>query len=250
MTDQGPAASASADRLARLRAWAIHILTATGALAGLMSLVEIFAGNAPMALIWLGVSMIIDALDGPLARRYRIAEVLPRVDGAVLDLVIDYATYTLIPAVFLYRFELVPEGLNIATAGFVLFTSLYCFANRDMKTRDNFFSGFPATWNLVVLYFFLLDSPAWVNLVVVLGLGVLTFVPVTFVHPFRVVMLRRLTMTMTVIWGGLALYLVLASREAVDLENSNPLAFWAFVAISFYFAGISAWRSIHGEASP
>ncbi len=113
-----------------------------------MSIAAILDGQAANALIWLGVAMLIDGVDGPLARRYRVAQVLPRVDGAILDHVIDYLTYAVIPAVFVYHFELLPQGLTFVGAGFVLVTSLYCFANKKAKTKDNFFSGFPAagTW--------------------------------------------------------------------------------------------------------
>ncbi len=233
--------------LDRVRAWAVHIFTASGALAGLMSLIHIFQGDAAGALIWLGVALVIDTLDGPLARRYSIDKALPQVDGAILDHVIDYTTYALIPAIFLYYFDFMPEGWAFPAAGLILVTSLYCFANKSLKTNDNFFSGFPATWNLVVLCFYILQTPATLNLIVVLVCAALTFVPVKFVHPFRVRALRPLTMALTFVWAGLALYLVLERGANSNLASSDPLAYWGFILVSIYFLLISFWRSIRGK---
>lgn len=231
----------------RLRAWSIHVLTAVGMLPALMALAAIFNEDAPLALIWLGIALAVDSLDGPLARRYRISEALPRIDGAVLDHVVDYTTYTMIPAIFLYRFGLVPDGFGLPAAGFILVASLYCFANKDMKTGDNFFSGFPAAWNIAVLYFYILNSDPVLNLIVVVLCGILVFVPVKFVHPFRVQLFRPWTIALTLLWAVLAVYLVLATRGGETAAAASPVAFWVFVMVSFYFLALSVWRSIRGR---
>jgi phosphatidylcholine synthase len=231
----------------RLRAWSIHILTAIGMVPGLMALAAIFENDAPLALIWLGIALAVDSLDGPLARRYRVTEVLPRIDGAILDHVVDYTTYTLIPAIFLYRFGLVPAGFELPAAGFIMVVSLYCFANKDMKTGDNFFSGFPATWNVAVLYFYILNSDPILNLIVVLVCGVLIFVPMKFVHPFRVRLLRPVTIPLTLVWAALAVHLVLESRGAAEAATASPTAYWVFIVVSLYFLALSVWRSLRGR---
>lgn len=127
----------------------------------------------------------------------------------MLDLVVDYLTYVLVPALFLYWFELLPAGWGLAGAGFVLLTSLYCFANVGMKTDDNYFVGFPALWNVVVLYLWLLDTPPAFNAVMVALLGVMTFVPMKFVHPIRVREWRRVTYASMVVWAPCAVSLLL-----------------------------------------
>lgn len=233
----------------RFQAWAIHVLTASGVVFGLLSLSAIQRGDAPWALIWLGVALVVDGFDGPLARRYRVDEVLPRVDGAILDHVIDYVTYALIPALFIYRFELMPAGWDMAAAAYIMVTSLYCFANKDLKTQDNFFTGFPAAWNLVVVHMHIVASSPGLNLAVVAALGVLTFVPVKFIHPCRVAFLRPVTIPLTVVWSLLGLYLILASAGARDLAAASPLAFWSFLAISAYLVAISILRSAWGRLS-
>ncbi|MFM8681535.1 MAG: CDP-alcohol phosphatidyltransferase family protein, partial [Alphaproteobacteria bacterium] len=197
----------------RAAGWAVHALTASGAFLGLLSMLEIVRGDARGALLWLGVALAVDGLDGPMARRLRIRDVIPKVDGAVLDLVVDYLTYVLVPAIFIYWFSLLPPDWSLAGAGFILVTSLYCFANIDMKTTDNYFVGFPAIWNVVALYMWVLDSPPAINAFVVLALGVLTFVPVKFVHPIRVRDGRDVTYASMLVWTTCALGLVLMAPE-------------------------------------
>jgi phosphatidylcholine synthase len=235
-----PRPSATGRLRRRAAGWAVHAFTASGALIGLLAMLAVIRGDARAALLWLGAALAVDALDGPIARKLRVREVLPTVDGAVLDLVVDYLTYVLVPAVFLYWFELMPPGWGLAGAGFILLTSLYCFANVEMKTSDNYFSGFPAIWNVVVLYLWVLSTPALVNAIVVLVLGVLTFVPVKFVHPVRVREARVLTYSSVIVWTMCALWLIAVSPD-------RPLWVLApWLAASAWLAFVSLRRTIRG----
>lgn len=225
-------------------AWGVHAFTASGVVAGLLAIAALITGDFRMVLLWLGAALLIDGFDGPMARKVKVTLYAPRFDGAVLDLVIDYLTYTVIPALMVYRFGLVPTGWAIPAAAYIMTTSLYCFGNRDMKTKDNYFSGFPATWNIVVLFFFIFWSPAWLNLLVIIALGILTFVPIKFIHPFRVKEYRPLTIAMTGIWGGLTFALVVTSEPNVAPGTNAPAIYWAWVVICLYFAWICIRRSI------
>ena len=223
----------------RAAGWAVHALTASGAVLGLMSMLEIVRGDARGALLWLGVALAVDGLDGPMARRLRIRDVIPKVDGAVLDLVVDYLTYVLVPAIFIYWFALLPADLGLPGAGFILMTSLYCFAYTDMKTQDNYFVGFPAIWNVVALYMWVLDSPPAINAAVVLALGILTFVPAKFVHPIRVRHRREVTYGATIVWTACSLGLVLFDRQA-------PWLLWPWLGASAWLAFASLRRTFMG----
>jgi phosphatidylcholine synthase len=234
----------------QIRALAVHMFTASGALVGLMSLVHLFRNDITGALMWLGIALVIDAIDGPLARKFRVSEVLPGVDGAILDHVIDYSTYTMIPAVIMYHVRFMPSGWDLTAAGLVVVSSLYCFANKTLKTRDNFFTGFPATWNLVVLGFYILETPPALNAVVLVLCVALTFVPLKFVHPFRVRAFRPLTMALTFVWGALAVFLVIQRGQYTGMLARTPWAYWGFIAVSVYFIVISIRRSIRGKPDP
>lgn len=235
----------------RLAGWGVHLFTASGIVAGLLAIDAVIGGDFRAALLWLGLAMIIDGFDGPMARRLEIARHVPQFDGAVLDLVIDYVTYTVIPALMIYRFGLVPEGWELPAAAAIMTTSLYTFGNRQMKTSDNYFSGFPATWNLVVLCFFVLRTDPSVNLAVIGILCVLTFVPIKFVHPFRVAAWRPLTISLTALWAILSVWLVIVGAGDAPPARAAPAAYWAWIACSLYVVGLGlrrSWAGASGES--
>ena len=133
-------------------AWLVHALTASGAVLALFAWAAVDRGEARVALLWLLTALAVDGVDGTLARRLRVDENAPRVDGAVLDLVIDYLTYVFIPTLLIWRTGLVLPQWAPYLAAAIQLSSLYVFARRDMKTQDGYFRGFPALWNLVAFY--------------------------------------------------------------------------------------------------
>jgi phosphatidylcholine synthase len=222
-------------------AWAVHALTASGAVIGLLALIAVIEGDARKALLWLGLALIVDGIDGPVARKLDVANRLPRFDGALLDLVVDYLTYVVVPAVMMWQFGWLGDGwIAAAAAGWVLFSSLYVFANLDLKTRDNYFVGFPAIWNVVALYMFVLGlDPAW-NLFFVAVLGAFSFTKVKSVHPLRVRDFRALTLASAGLW-------FVSSFALVWLAPERPeAALVAWAASSAWLLGLSFWRSFKG----
>jgi phosphatidylcholine synthase len=212
-------------------AWGVHLLTASGVVVGLLALLATVDGRPRQALGWLVVALAIDGLDGPLARILGTRTHAPKVDGMVLDLVVDYIPYVVVPALFLVQFEMLPAPVAVAGAAFVMFTSLYCFARADMKARDQYFVGFPATWNLVVFVLYLLGTPTWLNVVAVVGLGALTFTRIKFVHPVRVRELRRVTLPVIVLWLGTMVYLIVVHPEAPAWARAVVVAGVAYQAV-------------------
>src|SRR6185312_15708747 len=158
----------------------------------------------PLMFLWLGAALTVDAVDGPLARATNVAAVLPRWSGEVLDLVVDFTTYVFVPAYAVAAASLMPDAWAMVAAAAIVITGTLYFADREMKTADNFFRGFPAVWNLIVFYLLLLRPPALGSAAVIGLLAVLTFVPVRFVHPFRVRRLRSVTVAMLTLWAVLA----------------------------------------------
>ncbi|HEV2079295.1 MAG TPA: CDP-alcohol phosphatidyltransferase family protein [Allosphingosinicella sp.] len=167
-------------------AWLVHMFTASGAVLALLALMAIDQEQWRLALLWLFVAIVVDGIDGWFARWARVKEQAARIDGDTLDLVVDYLTYVFVPTIFIWRAGLVPPELGLWLAGAIQFSSLYLFARSDMKTSDNYFRGFPALWNLVAFYLFVLQAGPSAGAIVVILLVALTFAPVHFVHPFRV----------------------------------------------------------------
>ncbi len=219
--------------------FAVHIFTACGAACALLALIAATDARWAEMLLWLGVALIIDGADGTFARRLRVAEVLPRWSGDVLDLVVDVLNYVFVPAYALATSGLLPASLAVPLGVLIVITASLYFADRRMKTGDYYFRGFPAIWNVAAFYLFLLRPPSWLSAIVVVALAILTFVPIHFVHPIRIVRLRTLTLAAMSLWGLLAVFAV--------LKDLDP-GFWATVIlciVAVYFVGIGFLRQRH-----
>jgi len=224
----------------RLLAALVHVLTASGAGLALLALLAAARADWQTMFFWLGIALIVDAIDGPLARRVTVEAVLPRWSGERLDLIVDYLTSVAVPAFALCRSDLLPEAFRVAASLAIMLFSLVPFADREAKTADGYFSGFPAVWNMVCLYLFALAPPPMLSLAVVVILIALTFVPILWVHPFRVRRFRPLTMLVTALWGGAAI---------LALANPFPSPFWiqlALLATGAYLIGLGALRWLAG----
>ena len=154
---------------------------------------------------WLGAAFVVDAVDGTLARRFKVAETVPHIDGVVLDLVVDFLTYVVVPLVALWRSGLLAPPLAVFVCCVVCAASALYFADRRMKTHDLWFRGFPAIWNVLVFYLLVLRPAPLAATLVVIAAACLMFAPVVFVHPLRVVRLRSVTMTATGVWSAAAI---------------------------------------------
>jgi phosphatidylcholine synthase len=211
-----------------------------------LAIISIFNNDLVGAFLWLGLALLIDGLDGSLARKIGVTDKTPNIDGSALDLVIDYLNYVIIPALMIYWFQFVPPGWEIYIPAGIVAVSLYTFANINMKTSDYYFSGWPAIWNILVLYFYILGTNLWINLIVIIILYILTFVPIKFVHPLRVKNLRNYTIFATVLWGASTLKLVTANPNInLFLEEKIVMAIW--ILCSIYFASLCFTKSIKDE---
>lgn len=143
----------------KVGAFAIHVLTASGAALALIALILATGGHWTMMFACLGLALIVDGVDGPLARALRVKDVLPRWDGAGLDFVVDFTTYVFVPAYAIAASGLLPDGLGVPAAALIVITGALYFADRSMKTDDNYFRGFPAVWNVIAFYLYVLMPP-------------------------------------------------------------------------------------------
>jgi phosphatidylcholine synthase len=218
--------------VAQIRAFAVHIFTAAGAALALAALIFAVRGQWAAMFACLGVALFIDGIDGTIARRLKVAEVLPRWSGDVLDLVVDFLTYVFVPAYAIAAGGLMPDLFALTAGVVIVVTGALYFADRKMKTEDNYFRGFPTLWNAAAFYLFLLKPPAWLTVAVVAALAVLTFVPFKFVHPFRVMRLRMLNVTAVVLWAGLATVAILRNLDP------GPLVTVCLVVIALYVIGV------------
>ncbi|QDB99496.1 phosphatidylcholine synthase [Mesorhizobium sp. 8] len=190
------------------RAFSVHLLTASGSFLAFVSLVAASEERWTAMFWWLGLALLVDGIDGPVARKLEVKEILPTWSGELLDNIIDYVTYVMIPAFALYQRGFMGEGLSFLSAAIIVVSSAIYYADTGMKTKENFFKGFPVVWNMVVFTLFVIEPGQWTSFAIVVIAGILTFVPMNFIHPVRVVRLRSINLGMTLLWcafGALAL---------------------------------------------
>lgn len=232
----------------RLLGWLIHIFTASGAFVGLMALLAIYQHDWIKAFWWMGTAILIDAVDGVFARVVKIKLAVPQIDGALLDNIVDFFTYSMVPAFFLLVTPLLPEHWCVFCVIAITLASAYQFTQVDAKTSDHFFKGFPSYWNIVVFYLYFWQMNVWINLSILLTLAVLSFVPIKYVYPSRLdylthnKVLRYGMVLATTLWG-----IATAGLLWVYPQSSLPLVIVSmgylilYVVISLY----RTWVPLH-----
>jgi phosphatidylcholine synthase len=210
------------------RAFSVHLLTASGSFLAFLSLVAAAEQQWTAMFFWLGLALFVDGIDGPIARRLHVKQVLPTWSGELLDNIIDYVTYVLIPAFALYQSGFMGSGLSFLSAAIIVITSAIYYADTGMKTKENFFKGFPVVWNMVVFTLFVTEPGEWVSFAAVLICALFTFLPISFLHPVRVKRLRPINLSIFLAWCVLGLIALLQGLE------SGPVVQIGVAATSLY----------------
>jgi phosphatidylcholine synthase len=218
----------------RFRAFTIHIFTATGAALAFLALILATGGQWAAMFLCLGIALVIDGVDGPMARAFNVQSVLPRWSGDTLDLVVDFTTYVFVPAYAIAASGLLPQVLAVPAGIVVVISGALYFSDREMKTKDNYFRGFPAAWNLAAFYLYLLEPPEWVAAVAVVVLAGLSFAPIKFLHPLRVSHWRTLNIALLGLWAVLA-FIAVVRDLSPGLYISLPLC---LIAVYFFIVGL------------
>ena len=222
--------------------WLVHLFTASGAVFGLLALYAIHQEKFTLAFWFMGFAILVDAADGVLARLVRVKETAPQIDGALMDNLLDYFNYVMVPAYFLLVSDILPENYwAFIGAGAIALASAFQFSQTEAKTDDHFFTGFPSYWNIVVFYMFLWRLPPMVNLVVILFLAIMVFVPIRYAYPSRPDhlfgnnWLRVAFVILTILWGVAAAVLLWLYPETSRFWVAYSMGYAVFYAlISFY----------------
>ena len=222
----------------KTQAYLVHLLTASGAVFAMLALLDAAKGDWPSMFFWLVVAFAVDGIDGPLARKTDVQKNAPRLDGVLLDLIIDYLTYVFIPAFALFQSGLMPGWTGWIAIIVITFGSAIYFADTRMKTRDYSFSGFPACWNMVVLVLFAIKPGFLVILVLVLVLTLAMLLPIKFVHPVRTARWRVVTLPMAFAWTFFAGW-----AASVDFDP-HSWAHWGLVVTSLWLLGAGAAQQL------
>jgi phosphatidylcholine synthase len=216
-----------------IAAWGVHLFTASGAVWALLAILAVFEKDWKMMIVWMIVGMLVDGFDGMLARWADVKKYASGIDGALLDNILDYISYVLLPAVFLVKADVLPESVRLFGACSILITSAYQFTQTDAKTDDHHFKGFPSYWNIAALYMLLLNLPQWVNFGFLMLFNILVFVPIKYIYPSRNNYLRKMTLALTYLYGAIGIWGIL------QYPNQPKWVIWATLIYAVYYVVLS-----------
>lgn len=217
-------------------AWSVHIFTASGLLAAFMAILAVADHDFRSAFLWLLLAYFIDSVDGAFARLFKVKEVLPYMDGKTIDYVIDFATYAIIPAYFLYEADFIVEEWKLICAFVMLLVAALYYGKDGMVSDDMYFVGFPVVWNWVVFFmYFTFDFPSWLNVLFIFVFAALHFIPIKFAYPSQARRMKWVSI------GVAVLFLV----SIIGLVYSHPFkpiwAYWGAVLTIVYYAGLAIY---------
>ncbi|HLW92374.1 MAG TPA: phosphatidylcholine synthase [Roseiarcus sp.] len=225
-------------------ALSVHVLTASGGAVAVLALYAAIERNFAVMFAWLGLALIIDGVDGTLARAARVKEAAAMIDGVILDLVVDFLSYVLVPVVAIWRSDLMPTPIAFWIGLVITIASALYFADTRMKTADNWFRGFPALWNVLAFYLFVFRLPSFANAAILVIATALMFTPIVFVHPMRVVKLRVFTVAATGLWSLCAIVATLENLAAGSWTKAG------LALAALYFASLPLLRHSFWADSP
>jgi phosphatidylcholine synthase len=219
-------------------AWLAHLYTALGAVVAFLTIILIEQLRFQEAFWLMSLAVVIDATDGTLARAARVKEIIPWFDGDRLEDIIDYANYVIVPCWLLVHANLLPPPDAIWLSSLPLLASAYGFCQREAKTSDHFFLGFPSYWNIVVFYAYVLQLPLWINAFAIMLLSILVFVPIRYIYPSRSRQFRALTISLGTLWSLAVLAIIYLLPQP---PRSLILLSLLFPA---YYALLSLWLEL------
>lgn len=200
------------------------------------ALVAVVDYSPRVAIVWLLVAQVIDGIDGPIARRWLSDTAKPKYDGYILDLVIDYVTCVLVPAFFMYQFNVVPRNaIGMATIAAVLGSSALWFSRTEIENEEHWFLGFPASWNMIIPTIFIVSPRTDINVLICIGLSILSLTDIQFPHVLKVKTFRRCTITLMIVWSLLMVldsYLLPETNVVLKYAILIGPAWLAFVVVS------------------
>ena len=204
-------------------AWIIHLFTMSGVILGLKAIQAIGEKRPKDAMLWMLVAMVVDGIDGPLARAFHVREHVPILDGNSLDLMIDFLACVAAPAFFVHSFNMLPRSSSLFFAAVIMLSGVIWMSRTDMLTLDDYFVGFPAMWNIVITLLYLLGTNHAANIAAIMFFAVISFTKIKFVHPVRTRDFRQLTIGVMSVWLAVQIFLIvdLKSNDKYDADGPH-----------------------------
>lgn len=217
-----------------LLAWAVHVFTASAAFVGVLTLVKIYHQQYLQALWLMGITVVIDAVDGSFARLAHVKKVLPTIDGTLLDNIVDYLNYVITPCFFLIvKPEMLPASYSLFIIVAITITSAYQFCQADAKTPDHFFKGFPCYWNFAIFYMFIFNTSMTFNACILIIFCVMIFIPIKYVYPSRIDYLTKSKGLKVMMHSCSLLYGISSSLLLIQYPTRENV--WIAISLGYIF---------------
>ncbi|MGQ4003266.1 phosphatidylcholine synthase [Francisellaceae bacterium CB52] len=184
--------------LQKIYAWLVHLFTSLGAVFGILAIIYAIEAakanvlgdvgayhyNIKLSMYAIIIAVFIDAIDGSLARLVDIKKLAP-LDGALLDNIIDFTTYSIVPCIWVYVSSVVSTDWLIPIIIMITISSSYQFCQMNAKTDDHFFVGFPSYWNVIIIFMLCFQSSQEANQITIIILTIFSFIPIKYIYLSR-----------------------------------------------------------------
>lgn len=237
------------NNLRTISAWLVHLFTASGAIFGLLSLYAVHQKNMFLAFVYIAITIIIDAIDGTFARIVDVKR-HSNIDGALLDNIIDFLTFVIVPCFMIMTTNIIHDQLKLYSVIIIILASCYQFTQPEAKTSDHFFKGFPSYWSIVVFYLYYWQTSYITNVTIITICGILTFVPIKYIYPSRLTyvskshIIRNLIFLLTLIWGAATLGLLFTYPNKMPILNMISIGYIIVYFLYSLFLTISPVKKV------
>ncbi len=228
-----------------IKAYSVHLFTTMGIVCGIFAVKALYEKNLDIVFLWLGIALLIDGTDGFFARKYQVTKFAPRINGVILDAIVDFFNYVILPVLIILQIGFLSDRIEFLSVVLILCASCYTFANIKQKAEDNYFNGFPAIWNVLVLDFYILNSPQTINFIAIILCFALTFMPIKFVHPLRVKSYRWLAILSFSLWGISTLFLLFVFDDKTLMYY---ISYYAWILSNIFIMLFSIIRTIYRKS--
>ena len=210
----------------KIPAFLVHLFTGSGIIFSFLALVSVIEGYKLQTFMFLGIALIIDILDGTLARKYKTEIFFPNIDGKTLDTIIDYINYIFIPCIMIYKFSYLPQYFTILIPIIICSISLYSYINTKLIDTSFSYIGFPSIWNIVILYLEILSFNQFVNLLIIIFFIFLKFIPFKVFHPMRHIKFKKINILL--LFGTIIISTILL-LDKLKLKLLNDAYFYFLI---------------------
>jgi len=132
-----------------------HFLTLAGLAFAAVALMGIYDGRYDMAARFSLLVLLVDRLDGTLARKFKVRQIFPGISGETLDTITDLVGLTFVPMILFWKTGLFIEGLGGVLVIAATVTASWKYSRKENFLKTGYSVGAPPIFFSVFLFYFL-----------------------------------------------------------------------------------------------